>query len=559
MFLESLLVYDGDENLIRFVKFKDGLNLILSNTNSLSQTSSHNNVGKTTLLRVIDFCLGAKTDEDIYIDREFNRKDEALYEHIKEFYFELKFRDGLSVKRGIKNRTKLIINDKEFSLKDGQDKLKQLLFSFSKEKPTFRQLIQKFIRDNAKSMENTIKAFHETTSNADYEAIYLILFGFLEISENINEKNQILKELKNIDNGLKYFKSTPRKALEAEIKIEKKNLIELEKQIKEYKFDEFFNIYEKDLSFLTKNIRDIKQKLSLLNFKLDNSKKSLESLQYSIDAKAIEYIYREANKFIPEMQKKFEEVANYHNYIIADRGNYYKEQIYKLEKEIIENEKVLENLRKEESIYFKSVDGNPSLEDYNSMLNKKANLMENIAKKESDIKNIEKLENSKRELTDKLSFIEKNIETQSIKYKDYINIFNEFFVENTKKLYGTEWYLYEDFDKSGKNREFKIDKVGISGTGEKKAEIVAFDLAYIEFIEKIGLPYPRFVTHDGIDQISEHQKETIFEIANQINGQYILAINIDQLPQSLRDDKNFVKNNTILELSKNDRFFKFDI
>jgi uncharacterized protein YydD (DUF2326 family) len=560
MFLKSLSIFDKDENIFRYIEFKKGLNLILSNTNSIIQTSSHNNVGKTTLLRVIDFCLGSKTDKEIYTDSEFNREDKELYQQIKEFSFELELANGLKIRRSIQNRTKIYIDEVEYSVSLSKsspwfsDKLKELFFNLNIEKPTFRQIIQKFIRNDSKSMENTIKAFKHT-NNADYELIYLTLFGFSDILDSLNRKTELLKELKTVDNGLKYFKSTPKKALEAEIPIDRKNIEELEKQIKNYQFDEFFNIYEKDLNKLIKDIRDSKQKIALLNFKLDNSQKSFESIQYSIDSKAVEYIYKEVNRFNQDMQKKFEEVSEFHNQVIKDRSNYYQEQITKLRQEVLEEQEKLNSFRKIEKKYFKNIDGNPSLEDYNSMMNQKSQMLQDLQEKESNIKQMEELEKNKKQLSEKLKLLEEDIENKSAKYQEHINIFNQYFTEITKKLYNTEWYLYEDFDKNG-NRTFKIDKIGLSGTGEKKAEIVAFDLAYISFINHIGLDFPKFVTHDGIDQISEYQKETIFDIANEVNGQYILAINIDQLPQSLREDRNFIKQNTILELSKSDKFFR---
>jgi len=555
MFIKSLSIFDGDENLTRYIEFKNGLNLILSNTENISQTSSHNNVGKTTLLRIIDFCLGSKDDKDIYTDSEFKRKDEELYQYIKNFSFELEFRNNLKVKRDIKNKNKIYIDGVEFNSTNGREKLKELLLNIETKKPTFRQLIQKFIRTDTKSMENTIKAFSHT-NNADYELIYLTLFGFKNILDNLNKKTELLKESKTIENGLKYFKSTPKKALEAEIPIDKKNILELEKQIKNYQFDEFFNIYEDDLNRLTKDIRDNKQKISLLSFKLDNSEKSLKSLQYSIDSQAVKYIYKEVNRFNQNMQKKFEEVSEFHNTVIKDRSSYYEEQIIKLKKDLLEEKNSLELLRKEEGKYFKNIDGNPSLEDYNSMMNRKSQMLQDLQEKESNIKKIEELNKQKEKFKEELESLEKEIEIKSKQYSEYINIFNEYFTDITKKLYNEEWYLYEDFDTKG-NRAFKIDKIGGTGTGKKKAEIVAFDLAYINFINEIGLEFPKFVAHDGIDQISEHQKETIFELANEIDGQYILAINIDQIPQSLRKDNNFIDKNCILELSKSNRFFKF--
>ena len=48
--------------------FKKGLNLILDRTSSM-KTLTGNNVGKTTMVRVINYCLGGKV-ESIYKDKE---------------------------------------------------------------------------------------------------------------------------------------------------------------------------------------------------------------------------------------------------------------------------------------------------------------------------------------------------------------------------------------------------------------------------------------------------------------------------------------------------------
>ena len=57
--------------------FKAGLNLIIDNTDDVSSKSTGNNVGKTTVLKLIDFCLGADANI-IYTDTE-NNKDRLCH------------------------------------------------------------------------------------------------------------------------------------------------------------------------------------------------------------------------------------------------------------------------------------------------------------------------------------------------------------------------------------------------------------------------------------------------------------------------------------------------
>jgi uncharacterized protein YydD (DUF2326 family) len=56
MFLKSLLIHN-DGTPIREILFRKGINLIVDETSSQHKTTSGNSVGKTTVLRLIDFCL----------------------------------------------------------------------------------------------------------------------------------------------------------------------------------------------------------------------------------------------------------------------------------------------------------------------------------------------------------------------------------------------------------------------------------------------------------------------------------------------------------------------
>lgn len=93
----------------------------------------------------------------------------------------------------------------------------------------------------------------------------------------------------------------------------------------------------------------------------------------------------------------------------------------------------------------------------------------------------------------------------------------------------------------------------MKGVVKKQATISAFDLAYIDFINKANLNYPHFVAYDKIEVIDIERIDKLFEISNSINGQFIVPILYDKI-------ENFYekyKNNIILELSDNNKFFRF--
>lgn len=73
MFIKSLQIANKD-GIIRLIKFHAGLNLIVDET-PVDETPTEptkttgNNVGKTTVLMLVDFCLGADA-KAIYTDPE---------------------------------------------------------------------------------------------------------------------------------------------------------------------------------------------------------------------------------------------------------------------------------------------------------------------------------------------------------------------------------------------------------------------------------------------------------------------------------------------------------
>ena len=68
MFIKKLII-SNLTNIIREIDFCSGLNLIIDDTPIEDSKLTGNNVGKTTVLKLIDFCLGAKGDI-IYTDTE---------------------------------------------------------------------------------------------------------------------------------------------------------------------------------------------------------------------------------------------------------------------------------------------------------------------------------------------------------------------------------------------------------------------------------------------------------------------------------------------------------
>lgn len=83
MFLKSLKI-ERDTEVIREIAFHKGLNLIIDETRTSNAQESGNNVGKTTVLKLIDFCLGGN-GANVYKDSEFrDRSNTELEDFLKD-------------------------------------------------------------------------------------------------------------------------------------------------------------------------------------------------------------------------------------------------------------------------------------------------------------------------------------------------------------------------------------------------------------------------------------------------------------------------------------------
>lgn len=188
MWLKHLAIHH-DEHLVREITFRRGINLIVDETSSSDRRASGNSVGKTTVLRLVDFCLGGD-GKNIYQDTEFKTSNSTVESFLKEnnvvitLTLSEHFEDSslsVVIKRNFLSRNKKIqsINGQPYpNLKEFQSTLKRLIFKSESKEPTFRQIISKNIRDEKHKLTNTIRVLAPNVVNdATYETLHLFWLG----------------------------------------------------------------------------------------------------------------------------------------------------------------------------------------------------------------------------------------------------------------------------------------------------------------------------------------------------------------------------------------------
>ncbi len=574
MFLKSLKIINGvTQETIRNISFNQGLNLIIDETPEISdRKKTSNNIGKTTVIRLIDFCLGGD-GKNIYQDPEFkNRSNDevkkfltseevliilTLWAEDKEIIIERNFLKG--TKKILRIDGEDIKGDADLKQHQKFDfELKKRVLGFNKEKPTFKQIRAKNIRDDAERLSNTVKVLGSFGKNEEYEALYLFWLGIPY--KSATRKRELLEEQKaeqKIYNRL--TEGTSESRLNQALKILKRQINELEKRRTAFCIN---GDYEKDLKRLNavKNTLNTKSsrssRLSYRKELIEESSQSLKGELVDVDYQELEALYKKANALIPDLQKSFEDTLIFHNQMVKGKIEYITQELPQINQELKSIEADVSNLLSEEQQLTEKLQKIGIVEDMQVIIDQLSQLHEDKGRYGEQLSGLRQSKNKLKEIKDELDKIDKSIESLDATVQDKVTIFNTYFADISESLYGESFALSASFEKvkNSNNGFYKLSVDAVSaraGTGKKKGEILAFDLAYIKFADEQNIKCLHFVLHDQMEIMDNKQISTFLQEISKTQCQFVMPVLRDKMPKDLQTGDY-----EVLSLSQNSKLFK---
>jgi len=567
MFIKSLSITSGAK-VIREIEFHKGLNLIIDESEN---QITGNSVGKTTVLKLVDFCLGANP-KHIYVDHE-TRKQE--YKLVKDFLIDNKVlialvlsadldkgTEDIIVERNFLSRKDIIrkINGFELTEDEFEAKLSNLIFpEHLSSKPTFRQIISHNIRYKDESINNTLKTLDTYTSDAEYETLYLFLFG-CEFTKG-NSKQEILTKIKQEDTyKTRLEKNQTKTAYETALSLINNDIEALNKRKSSFNLNE--NL-ESDLDKLNKvkyDINKISSIISKLNIRKDLIKEAEAELQSSksdIDLRQLEIIYEQATSKITSIQKSFTDLVSFHNTMIGEKVKFITKELPSIDKAIQENNNVLKRLLEDEKKLTSMISKSDSFEELEKII---AELTEKYRKKgeyESIIEQLNEVDNNLKDFNKQLSEIDNELFSDNFEQvvKTQLNKFNIHFASISNELYGEQYAVKYDIITNRKGqRLYKFSAFNANmSSGKKQGEISCFDLAYTLFADEENIPCLHFLLNDKKELMDDKQLVKIADFANRNNIQFVASILKDKLPVEINKEDYFV-----VKLSQDDKLFRIE-
>ena len=573
MFLKRLVVSSFKIGMIRDIEFHIGVNLIIDR-NTASKEQTGNGVGKTTVLRALDFCFGAE-QFNFYTDPEFKKENPVIKNYLieNEVEFCLTLTKDLNnnsapvikIKRKITaetNKTKVIasINEEPYSkAKDFNEALKKAIYLDSAIKPTIREIMGRVIRNTQDKMSNALKTI-KMGSNAQYETLNLFMFGFGN-SQILDEKQSTTKAYKLAKSDYEVItRHRSKNALEQAVAIINRDIVTQEELISNFQVADSYNDMLAGLNKLKSKISEVSITLSSLEFKKTLNDKAILELEKSyenINPLDLQKLYLEATERLGNLNKEFTELLSFHNKMLVKKAEFIRKQMQPVLQEIAKYKDELKNLLDIESGLLKSLSSHGTLADLQIMQKKLNSLFEEKGGLEAGLLQIQEMEYKLDILKAKFDNVSDKLKSKLDDFNKRLALFNSYFSLYTKKLYQDEYILsYKD---SSGSFVFTIEPLGTlltlgnQGEGKKKAQVASLDFAYLSVQEFLEARTPRFIAHDGIEAIHVNQISKLFEIASGINGQYILAILKDKLENV---DQDFINKSVVLELGEDDKFFR---
>lgn len=560
--MRLLKVYSNKASF-RVVEFnKTELSFVVAqqkNPESTEKGQTYNGVGKSLLVRIIHFCLGANK-------KSFKSFCEKLpgWEFYVDFIIE---QNNYTVKRSTDNPNKIYLNGKEETLNKFRKKMETLCFDIPQDIShlSFRSLLPFFIRPNRESYVSYDKP--GKTGSRYQTLLYNSFLLGLDVLL-VQKKYKIRKEQERIKQSENNFKND---SLLRDFFVGDKDvtltLIDLDEQIKKldknlsnFKVAEDYYEVQIKADEIEKKLFQLNNKTILLQNNIDNIDKSL-TIKPTMSKKSIEAVYNEANIYFSEkLSKTLDNLEAFYDKLITNRKKRLIEQKNKLMLEQKNKMSHVLELQKKLDRLMKYLGEHQALDLFVTLSNKSAEL-------KSQRDNLKKYQDLQLEYKDQERQVEKNqlelTEVTEEYLKDiesYIGELRYYFRSLAKRFYPNSVAGLTIENNDGDNQlRFNIEAKIESDTsdGINNVKIFCYDLT---ILFKGYNHRMNFIFHDSrlFDGIDERQKADIFKTVYKefkgSNKQYIATVNQNQLDEIRRqiseeEYHNIITKNTVLTLT----------
>ncbi|MBX7174392.1 MAG: DUF2326 domain-containing protein [Pyrinomonadaceae bacterium] len=580
-------VYTNKPKIFSRINFNEGFNIIFAKVKDPTKKNLDNhNLGKTFLIKVIDFILLADIDNS----HPFREKTDVFGDFV--FFLEIKTHDDkfVTIRRPVKQDTNICIkvSDKRnqnfsdlveeswdlhsLSLKKARNELNNLLNLTILGNYSYRRGMGYVLRTQADYDEVFRISKFQRGKDEHWKPLVARLLGFND--QIILEKYKLQDELKEKQKDLGRIENEAGSTsgeydeLKGLVELATASAERLRNQLEEFSFKEIeAEINDRLVSDIEAEISKINQRRYIIDYELQEIAKSLET-EIDFDIDKIQKLFKEVQVELPDnLVKSYEDLIKFNERISVGREKRLQELKTELISERNDLEKLIQELDADRTSALAFLQEKKTFEKFKRQ-------QRELSKKEADVIEL----NNRLSQLDKATTIQKDLDkTQEDINEVSKKIFESVRGENNtyslirttfsdfvEKILNVQALLSVPINKSG-NLDFNVRTLDPKvpgretdegdGTSYKKILCVCFDLTLLSVYATER--FYHFVYHDGMFEGLDNRKKVNFvnllkEICTKKNIQHILTVIDSDLPRDEKDEKLlFEKKDIIRELHDN--------
>jgi uncharacterized protein YydD (DUF2326 family) len=589
-------LYSNRPDVFAPVVFNSGLNVVMAEIRlPENRKKDTHNLGKTTLGRLLDFCLLSARDNKFFLFKHFELFKDFV------FFLELELLDGsyVTIRRGVEQASRTSFKrhhsgDEDLSSLTAEewdhvdvpsDRARELLDGLLDLRALNPWSFRKGLGYLLRSQEDFGDVFHLSkfqAAHADWKPYLAHILGF---------DSSVIKKLYDKETDLAQKLETEQ-TVQAELggsvedisKIEGMLLLKQKEAEKKQRLLDAFDFRSQDKEKLKDVVDELDERINRLNTEryslAQNRKKILTSLKEDeilFNPNEAKKLFEEAGVlFEGQIKRDFEQLIAFNKAITEERRTYLIAEQSELEADLKRVGLELNELGRRRSQTLAFLTGTDTFLKYKLVSDELVTIKADITSLERQrgfLRRLQDLRKDIRTITDEKEHlqtqIEENVETQNSDVTSLFSSIRLFFSEIVEEVIDRKALLSVSPNQLG-HLEFKADILDESGNATsadmghtyKKLLCIAFDLAVLR--AHLDDRYPRFVYHDGVfEALDDRKKENLLSVLRKYSETglqlVITLIDSDMPPRTKPDQPVFDESEVVVRLDdegESGRLFK---
>lgn len=473
------------------VQFEPGMNLVLADrTNDSDETDSTNGLGKTTLLRIIHFCLGSDLSKDRVLK----------HPKLKGASFGIDFTfDGevVTARRNTESHervsvssnfvvgtpsAKFVTNAKaSISLEDWKSLLTLRFaptFADQRHVVSFREIAHYLIRLGKAASADPLTAFHGQPGPSKRLTVSYLLGLNWSSQKTLHE---LLEARSQVDAAIKALKTAESSVdqrsigdMEAERVALEDALAAKRVQVESFNVRDDYKDLESSLGSVDRDLHELINENHADRRLLEHYRKSAAELPEADQSKPLSILRDAGAIFREEALKKLEDVAAFHSEVHRNRSEFLKGEIRRLNATIRHRSDTIEGLTTEKSRLLKVLQTSGALEQLIELQRSYTDQSVQLESLKIQITERKRYDVRKDDLTADIAHERAVMKRDMSDRQPTIDEARKLFAEYTQYLYGKPGALSIDVNSGGYNFSFSIDRSGSDGVDQMV--VFCFDL-----------------------------------------------------------------------------------